>query len=237
MGRIVAIGGGIFEDLRPIHQYAIEIAGVDRAKVLFIPTASKDNDGYIGAFKKAFDEYNCEVKTLLLIKGQYETSAIDELINWADMIYIGGGNAVYMMNVWRKFGIDQKLKEVFSTDSAVLVGQASGALCFFQCGYSNSVYSSGKTDWQMIWSDDLLDLHHDALCPHYSGNDMKNFDKRLLEREVPGIGLADKTAFVQIGHHTEYVSCTADDRAFYLIYLNGELVKKEINMKCLNGTD
>lgn len=237
MGRIVAIGGGIFEDLKPIHQYALTITGKEKAKVLFIPTASRDNDGYIGAFSRAFSEHNCEVKSLLLIKRQYDDSEIDALIDWADMIYIGGGNAVFMMNVWRKLGVDIKLREVFATDSAVLVGQGSGALSLFHCGYSNSVYARGKTDWQMIWTDDLLDLHHTAVCPHYSGEDMRNFDKRLLEKEIPGIGLADNTAFVQIEQHTEYVSCTEKDKAFYLIYLNGELVKKEINMKCLLCTD
>jgi len=237
MGRIVAIGGGGLGEIAPIHQYAINLAGVEKVKILFIPTASKDNDRYIVAFKNAFSEYNCDIKTLLLVKEQCDDSEIDELFDWADLIYIGGGNVIYMMSVWRKLGIDQKIKEVFSTDRAVIVGQGSGGLSLFQCGYSNSVYSEGKTDWQMIWSDDLLDLHHVAACPHYSGNDMKNFDKRLLEKEVPGIGLADRTAFVQIEQHTEYVSCTEDDKAFYLIYLNGELVKKEINMKCLKGTD
>ena len=233
MGRLVAIGGGTFDNLVPIHRYAVNLANKDDVKVLFIPTASKDNDGYIKVFGKSFTGFNCTIENLLLTRKEYSDSEINDLINWADIIYVGGGNAVFMMNVWRKYSLDKKLKEVFTTDSAIIVGHGSGALCMFYCGYSNGNYEGGLTDWQMIWTKDLLDLHHAAMCPHYSDNEIKNFDKRLLELAVPGIGLADNTAFVQVEQHTEYVGCTEEDKAVYLIYLNGALFRKEIEMKCL----
>ena len=136
-----------------------------------------------------------------------------------------------MMNLWRELGFTEKLKTVFDTDDAVLVGQGSGCICWFNCGYSNSTYTDGKTDWQYIWADNLLDFHHVAVCPHYGDNDIINFDKRLLEKEIPGYGLDDHTAFVQIGNHTEFLGCVENARAFYLVYLNGEMFKKEITMK------
>lgn len=235
MGRIVAIGGGTLEEIKPINKYALELTGKAKPNVLFVPTASRDNDVYIRDFQEALREYGCEVKNLLLTKNTYAENQIDELIKWADLIYIGGGNTVHMMNVWKRVNFSDKLREVFHTDSAVLVGQGSGCLCWFYCGYSNSTYTDGRTDWQYIWADNLLDFHHVAVCPHYSDQDRLNFDKRLLEKEVPGFGLEDNTAFVQIGHHTEFVSGTENARAFYLVYLNGELHKTEIKMKKLTG--
>ena len=231
MGRIVAIGGGTLNNIRPLHKYALKITGRETPRVLFIPTASRDDAKYIEDFKNEFGALNSEVRTLELTRQKHSEEEIDELLDWMDLAYIGGGNTVFMMNLWRSLGFDKKLKTVFANDSAVLVGQGSGAVCLFNCGYSNSSYIDGRTDWQYIWADNLLDLHHTAVCPHYGFEDRLNFDARLLEKEIPGFGLEDNTAFVQIGTHSEFLGCVKNAKAFYLIYLNGEMLKKEITMK------
>lgn len=231
MGRIVAIGGGKLEDIAPLHKYSLRLTGKDNPNVLFIPTASRDDDKYISDFYNAFDKFNCEIKNLLLVKENYQESDIDRLLAWADLIYVGGGNVHYSMKVWEKHNLKAKLKSMFSSDEAVFVGQGSGCLPWFACGYSNSTYIDGLTDWQYIWVDNLLDFHHVAVCPHYTGDDIFNFDRRLIEKEVPGIGLSDNTAFVQVKEHTTYIGSKEDAKDYYLVYLNGELMKREIKMK------
>lgn len=231
MGRIVAIGGGTLDAIKPLNKYALELTGKKNPKVLFVPTASRDDAKYIKDFNASFEEFDCEVRTLELVNRKYPSTEIDKFLNWMDLIYIGGGNTVFMMNLWNEIGFDVKLKTVFANDSAVIVGQGSGAVCLFTCGYSNSSYSDGKTDWQYIWAENLLDLHHTAVCPHYGFEDRANFDTRLLEKDIPGYGLEDNTALIQIGPHTEFYGCVDNAKAFYLIYLNGEMLKKEISMK------
>lgn len=235
MGRIVAIGGGKLNEIKLIHEYALELVSGKRPKVLFIPTASNDNEEYIRDFNKAFKELNCDVETLLLTRRQYTDQEIDELFKWMDLVYVGGGNAVFMMNLWNKYGIVKKLKDVFTADSAVLVGQGSGSISYFYCGYSNGSYTGGGSDWQLIWTDKLIDLHHVAICPHYNDDIKRNFDKRLLEKDVPGIGLEDCTAFVQVGEKTEYIGCREDAKAYYILYFNGGLVEKEIDVRYLTS--
>ena len=231
MVRIVAIGGGTLKSIEPLSRYAMKLTTKDKPKVLFVPTASRDDEKYIKEFCERFEALNCEVKVLELTKKHYSDKEIDSNLDWMDMVFIGGGNTVFMMNVWREQGFDEKLKTVFDNDSAVLVGQGCGALAFFDCGYSNSTYVDGKTDWQYIWADNLLNLHHTAVCPHYNSDDRLNFDIRLMEKEIPGFGLEDNTAVVQVGDHTEFLGCHEKAKAFYLIYLNGEMFKKEITLK------
>ena len=81
---------------------------------------------------------DCCVKALCLATKEYTQKEMDELVEWADIIYVGGGNTFYMMEVWRKYGLDRKLMEVYSNDTAILTGISAGAMCWFDCGHSNS---------------------------------------------------------------------------------------------------
>lgn len=233
MGRIAAIAGGDLQSTKELNLYALNMTDVKNPNVLFIPTASRDDQKYIKEFTDVFNGYGSEVKTLEIIRGNLSSKEIDKLLDWAKLIYVGGGNTVYMMNAWKNVGLDEKLKKVFSNDSAVLSGNGAGCACWFNCGYSNSQYNNGQTDWQYIWADNLLDLQHNAVCPHYNDEGRSNFDRRLLEKEIPGFGLEDNTALIQIGEHTEFIASHPRAKAFYLIYLNSQLLKKEIDLKYL----
>ena len=231
MGRIAAIAGGDLQSTEALNEYALKMTKKENPNVLFIPTASRDEQKYIAEFKEAFNKLGAQVKTLELVRGNPSESEVDKLLSWADFIYVGGGNTVYMMSVWKRFKLDEKLRRVFVNDDAVLGGNGAGCACWFTCGYSNSQFNDGKTDWQYIWADNLLDLHHNAVCPHYNDEGRSNFDRRLLEKEIPGFGLEDNVALIQIGEHTEFITSHPKARAFYLIYLNSQLLKKEIDLK------
>ena len=61
------------------------------------------------------------------------------------IVAIGGGDTFYMVDVWRKYDLDKKLKEVYLKDTAILAGSSAGAMCWFDCGYSNSKMIMDKT--------------------------------------------------------------------------------------------
>ena len=89
MGRIVAIGGGGLTDIRPLHKHTLGLTAKENPNVLFIPTASRDNEEYIEAFNKSFKELGCEVKTLELVKNKAAIEEADSLLEWADLVYVG----------------------------------------------------------------------------------------------------------------------------------------------------
>jgi dipeptidase E len=109
MGMIVAIGGGEiskFETLA-IGDYIVNLTGKTNSKALFIPTASNESQGYIDIFNDIYGrKLGCKTDVLYLINGNLSDEEIKNKIFSADLIYVGGGDTIKMMEVWRSKKVD-----------------------------------------------------------------------------------------------------------------------------------
>lgn len=195
MGRIVAISSGELDTIRPINQYALKLTGKVKPSMLFIPTASHDSEDYITSMRSEYQASVCRFETLCLTKMQYTTEELEEILAKADLIYVGGGDTIFMMDVWRKCGLDLLLKNVFEEDRAVLTGISAGAICWFRRGYSDSIPGESGPVYGM--TGEMLNLIPYALCPHFEEPERKQFHKYLNKGEK-GIALESNTAFVHI---------------------------------------
>ena len=110
MGRVVAISGGDLQTTEKLNMYALKLSGKELPNVLFVGTASMDSDGYFSGIKAAFEKLNCSVKDLPLTKGELDEAEIDSRLEWADVIYVGGGDTRTMMKIWKQYSLDKKLK-------------------------------------------------------------------------------------------------------------------------------
>src|ERR1700691_176496 len=127
---IVAIGGG---DIRTrgtaaIDREIIRLSNKKIPRLLFIPTASSDSEMYW----KHVDEYfggflKCKTDVLFLIREQPSREQIRKKIQSADIVYVGGGNTLLMMRVWRRLGVDKLLKAAYERGT-VLSGISAGAI-------------------------------------------------------------------------------------------------------------
>ena len=97
--KIVAIGGG--EIGRPgypvettkIDKEIIKLSGKKKPRVLFIPTASSDSEGYVEVLNKHFGKrLKCKTDVLYLIKEKLTKKQIKEKVFNTDIVYVGGGN-------------------------------------------------------------------------------------------------------------------------------------------------
>jgi len=107
----------------------------------------------------------CNVEVLNLYRKPSKTT-IERAIANADIIYVGGGNTLKMMMLWRRMGVDELLKKAHDR-GLVLCGLSAGAICWFKGGLSDSrSFSSGGKEWSYInvRGLNLVDL---LLCPHY----------------------------------------------------------------------
>ncbi len=138
MGRVVAISGGDLLNTEKLNLFALKLSGNDSPHVLFIGTASMDSEGYFEGIKAAFEKLNCSVRELPLTRGELDQAEIDARLEWADVIYVGGGDTRTMMKIWKQYSLDKKLKEIYENDTAVLTGLSAGAICWFMAGYSDS---------------------------------------------------------------------------------------------------
>ena len=230
MGRIVAISGGTLESTELLNKHIIKLSNKSNPNVLFVPTASKDEARYITSFTDAFNKLGAKVETIAFSKKDYSEKELQRLVDWADVVYVGDGNIVWLINTWRKHRFDEILYRAFTSDSLVLSGIGAGCTCWFNCGYSNSHYNRGESDWNYIWSDNLLDLHHTAVCPHYNEAAIKGFDLHLVDTGLPGFALEDNTAFTQNGDRSLFLKSVENAHAYYLVYLAGEISHKEIKL-------
>ena len=198
--------------------------------LLFIGTASKDAEGYINNIRVTFEQMNCYVKALCLSTKEYSSKEIDELLEWADIIYVGGGNTFYMMEVWRKYELDIKLREIYLNDTAILTGISAGAMCWFNCGHSDSEVFWINGEVGFGWVNDLLNLHQYAYCPHYEER-VDSFNEMMLDKLLPGLAMESDTAFVEENSRIKYIKSNAESKAYIIKRNNDIILKQELEVE------
>jgi dipeptidase E len=146
MKTIVAIGGGEIGRVKvlddgseiqyPIETMAIDeeilrLSGEDTPKLLFVGTAYKEIEGYFEAVNNHFGgRLGCEVSELKLLDDQLSYEEISEKILSSDIVYVGGGDTIFLLDVWKKKGVDKIMKQAYD-NGVVLSGLSAGACCWF----------------------------------------------------------------------------------------------------------
>ena len=140
-GHIIAIGGGGFgrnPNHMKIEQYILGQSGKETPNVVFIPTASAEDKGYIVNYYSCFSKLDCEPGHITFFQ---RTPRLDSIINKADVIYVGGGNTKSMLAVWREWKLDKLLLKAYNKGK-ILCGVSAGAICWFQQGITDSWVSN-----------------------------------------------------------------------------------------------
>ncbi|MBR6322960.1 MAG: Type 1 glutamine amidotransferase-like domain-containing protein [Lachnospiraceae bacterium] len=227
MGRLVAVGGGAYEEIDAICAEIVCLSGKTLPNVLFIGTALKDSTNPLTSCKKTFKRCapGCIVKKLSIIRSQYTEEEIDALIEWADVIFVGGGNTAYMLEEWRKIGLQEKLLKVYREDSAVLGGLSAGAVCWFGEVYTDSDSFLGLPDWSYRMMKPGLDLYGEVICPHYDDPGRESFDQAMEAEKRNGIALENCTAFVDNQGKIGYIKSKEDAHAWYFEKKDGRTLK------------
>ena len=144
--RIVGISGGDLQSTDSLNRYALQLTEIDCPNVLFVPTASDDEEGYIEKIEKYYDGLGCRVDVLYLCDYPDSETVISEKIDRADLIYIGGGDTESMLCCWKKYGVGRKLLEACAAGK-VLTGISAGLICWFAFGCSDSDYFKDPNYW------------------------------------------------------------------------------------------
>ena len=123
---IIAIGGGrimVPKGQNPqtlaIDKEILRLCHRKKPRFLFFPTASLDDEAYCERIKNHFGEkLGCRVETLLLYRQRPNAKVIKNKILNAGIIYVGGGNTLRMMNLWRQLGIDRLVNKARKKDAS-----------------------------------------------------------------------------------------------------------------------
>ena len=235
MKHIVAIGGG--EIGRPgylvetthIDTQIIALTGKTKPNVLFLPTASKDSPTYFDVFKEHYGRrLGCHVSVLNLYS-KPSKDTITKLIKGADIIYVGGGNTLSMMSLWRRMGADKLLVEAYE-DGTILCGLSAGAICWFNTGLSDSrSFTSGGKVWDYI-NVRGLNLKPLMVCPHYDSKPKRRPALRNSLKGTSQIAIAiDNCAALEIKDDTfRILTCKPGAKVYKTYWHHNKYIVEEI---------
>ena len=208
--KIIAIGGGGFTHQldQSLDQFVIDKLKRTNNKIGFLATASKDDEKKISLFYKRFENTEFELSHFNL------TSNINGFSEWImskDLVYIGGGNTVFMLEIWRKNKLENVFKDAYEK-GIILSGISAGAVCWFDWILSDSV-GQGFNPLRGI------NLISGSCTPHSSNiKRINQFESDIKNNKLPqGIAIDDGVAVVFVdGKPTEVYSSRKNHTAYFL---------------------
>jgi dipeptidase E len=230
---IVAIGGGEIRTrgTESIDREIIRLSRKKNPKLLFIPTASSDSERYWKRIQRHFGKFlKCKTDVLYLIKEKASKKDIRRKILSADIIYVGGGNTLKMMRLWRHLGVDKLLRLAYE-NGTVLSGMSAGSICWFDSGHSDSMSFYNPRKWKYI-NVRGLGIIKGIHCPHYNSMTRgipRRRHFRDLIRKTGGIGIAiENNCAIEFidGRFYKVISSKRNSRA-YKVYKSGREVKAQ----------
>ena len=156
----IAIGGGNLgkKETVQIDKKMMELSRKKAPKILFFPTATKDDQGYAKRFKKYYRSLGCEVDALRLMHTKKTREEVMALMNTYDIIYLGGGDTQLLMDTIMDWGLKDTFYKLYQ-QGVILAGISAGANVLFTYGYSDS-----KKEYQFIKGMGLIE---GVFTPHY----------------------------------------------------------------------
>ena len=208
--KIIAIGGvGVSpESDKELDNFILNHSKKMKNNIGFLGTASKDDKEKINKFYKRFENTGSELSHFNL------TSNIGGFYEWLlskDIVYVGGGNTFYMLEIWKKNNLEQVFKKAYEK-GLILSGVSAGAVCWFE--------------W--IWSDSMgrgfeplkgINLIEGSCTPHSDNIERINeFEFNIKNNKLPnGVAIDDGVAVVFIdGKPTEVYSTLNNHNAYFL---------------------
>ena len=168
MQTLVAIGGGSFQqnETFAIDEYIISRTKKEHPKVIFIPAASNDDQGYAKRFKQFYRSLGCEVEAIRLWHTKLFYKEIANTLLEADVIYFGGGETALLMQALDNFNLFETIKEAYQK-GIVIAGLSAGANILFSYGYSDC-----QDGYQFVQG---MELEKGLYCPHHQRKERQSF--------------------------------------------------------------
>jgi dipeptidase E len=232
---IVAIGGGEIRTrgTAPIDREIIRLSRKKHPKLVFLPTASSDSERYWKHVQEYFGAFlGCKTDVLFLVKETPTRARIRDAILSADIIYVGGGNTLLMMRVWRRLGVDRMLERAYDR-GIVLCGISAGSICWFESGHSDSMSFYDPTDWDYI-NVRGLGLIKGLHCPHYNSRTRgvprrRSFRDMIRKTGRVGIAIENNCAIEFIdGKFYRVLSSKSYAGAYRVCRTDGDVIARRI---------
>jgi len=133
-GKIYAAGSG--QDMMSLPETVAEImdlSGVASPHLLYIGTATYDEQAAKDTQTHAFTDAGCSVSTLDLAYANATEQEIESAVAGADIVLVSGGNTLFAVDRWNKLGVPSVLRHALD-NGTVLCGGSAGGIVWFDGG-------------------------------------------------------------------------------------------------------
>jgi len=233
--KILAIGGG--ENGRPGKPYEIKkfdeeivkMTGKKNPNFLFIAftqASYEDAENYYNIINRNFTNLGCRCEHLRE-KDLKNMDIVKQKIENSNIIYVGGGNTLRLMNILRKYKIDRMLESA-GNNQTVLCGVSAGAICWHNFGNSDSrKFTSNSTQLIKVTG---LGFIPALFCPHYDAEGVRQENLKRMMKRTKGIALAFEncTALQIEGNNYKILKTKDTAKAYKCYWYKGEFVKQEL---------
>ncbi len=239
--RIVVGGGG-----NPYHHFGaalragLNLTGVEIPKILLVPTPKYTAEAHAQsvAGMTAFGHENGLPVEVLHKFGELPSPGrLAELLDWANAIYVTGGNTRYMMEQWTIAGFLDTIRDAVRTGKVVATGISAGMLAWLGSGHSDSLsYEVPEgTPWDYIPVDGL-GIIRAVGCPHLDSHHpltgqprRESFEQMLAKQpnRTVGIGLDESAGMQIIGGQVRVLSAGPPGSLHRFVRVGSELEHSE----------
>jgi dipeptidase E len=220
------------KDSSLLDEYVLSLTGSRRPRICFLPTASGDADHYVVRFYRRFSTH-CEASHISLFRRDQGGAGVEEdlashLLS-QDLIYVGGGNVVSMLGVWRAHGLDDILRQAWR-DGIILCGPSAGSLCWF-----DEALSAFHGPPRRVRGLGLLPYSN---CVHYDAEPARRAEYHSLVSDGMRRGFAVDDGVALHFHNTHLahvVSSRPDGRAYHVEQVGEEVFEAMLEVSYLGA--
>ncbi len=183
--KLMLIGGGDIGradtkyETGTIDEEVVKMANKEEPNFLFISLASSFGDSYYKIIKDIYKNLGCKTGKISN-KTLSHMEVVEKKIKEADIIYIGGGDTVKLVNILKETGMDKMLKESLDNNT-VLAGVSAGAIAYLKYGLSDvEIMNNISNNYVKVDGLNFLDY---MFVPHFSSDPKKKLDLENVLRK------------------------------------------------------
>ena len=211
-------------------RYMASLTGKSKPKICFLPTASADNPMLINEWYR-----QCVIAGVdafvqpMFISSYNQLESFEDVLLGMDGIFVGGGNTLNMIAIWKAQGVDQILLRAWNS-GIVLSGGSAGGLCWFEHGTTDSRPKE-------ITKVECLGFLKASHCPHYDSEATRRprYHSYIQSKEFKAGYACDDDAAIYFEDNEvkKVVSLREGSNAYYVYEENGEAKEKKFEKEIL----
>ena len=222
MKKLMLIGGGDTRketySTKAIDEEIVKMTSKEKPNFLFIGLANSYADSYYDCMKNIYKGLGCTTVYLKKNNIIHNPNIVKKKIKEADIIYIGGGDTIKLLDNIKEYKIDVLLKEAYE-EGTVLAGMSAGAILLSKDGFSDSKIIRNESDKHVFI--DGLNFINISFCPHYNELKKKELIDELNKNNKEIYCLENCTALKIIDNNIDIVKSNKDSKV-YVVTKNTE---------------